>query len=265
MRRPSLQFYPGDWMSNAKLRRCSESARGAWMDLLCLFHDSDEYGVVRWPLEDVARAAGVKIRLARELADKGVLKGADQGAEPYIFTPRHAGKDGAPVTLVEARDGPLWYCSRMARDEYIRTVRGASTRYSEGTAAPPAPESASPKVTPKVTPKAEPNPAFGDGAAAAAASSSSKQLPAGRLLVKDWRPTHDDMNLARQLRPNLDLDATLAKFTAFHVERQTSKSIRYWRKAWQEWVLHERSAASETRSSVGPIPIGKILAGMKPH
>lgn len=135
MKRPSFQFYPGDWRKNAKLRRCSDAARGAWIDVMCILHDSSdeagEYGVVRWPLEDLARAAGAQLKLCKELASKGVLKGADKGAAPYLHTPRHAGKVGAPVVLVDtAAGGPVWYCSRMVRDEWMRQRRGASTRFS---------------------------------------------------------------------------------------------------------------------------------------
>lgn len=130
MKRPSFQFYPADWRNNAKLRRCSEAARGAWMDVLCVLHDSDEYGVCRWPLADIARAAGVPLKLLKELSSKGVLKGADKGAEAYVYAPRHAGKSGDPVTLVAESDGPCWYCSRLVRDEWVRQRRGSSTRFS---------------------------------------------------------------------------------------------------------------------------------------
>jgi len=99
------------------------------MDILCLLHDGDEYGVIRWPLEDIARAAGVPLKLATELSDKGVLKGGDGGTDPFIFTARHAGKDGPPVTLIPATTGPCWYCSRMVRDEHTRQARGKSTRF----------------------------------------------------------------------------------------------------------------------------------------
>ena len=51
MKRPSFQFYVADWRLDQKLRRCSPAARGVWIDILCLLHDSDEqYGVLRWPL-----------------------------------------------------------------------------------------------------------------------------------------------------------------------------------------------------------------------
>lgn len=130
MKRPSFQFYPADWRTNAKLRRCSEAARGAWVDVLCVLHDSDEYGVCRWPLADIAKVAGVPLRLLKELASKGVLKGADKDAAEYVYTPRHAGKDGEPVTLVRASSGPCWYCSRFVRDEWVRSRRGDGTRFT---------------------------------------------------------------------------------------------------------------------------------------
>lgn len=129
MKRPSFQFYPSDWTGNIKLRRCSEAARSGWMDILCALHDSDDYGYVRWPLVELAQVAGVPIKLAKELSAKDVLKGADRGRVVYIHTPRHAGKDGEPVTLIDV-EGPCWYSSKMVRDEWLRSRRGASTRFT---------------------------------------------------------------------------------------------------------------------------------------
>ena len=111
------------------------------MDVLCVLHDSDEYGVCRWPLVDLANSASAPIKLVRELVEKDVLKGADKGAAPYVHTPRHAGQDGEPVVLVEARDGPCWYASRFVRDEWLRERRGAGTRFGD--------ENHPPKATPK--------------------------------------------------------------------------------------------------------------------
>jgi hypothetical protein len=130
VKRPAFQFYPADWRNNAKLRRCSPAARGVWIDVLCVLHDSDEYGVCRWPLIDLANAAGAPVKLVRELVEKEVLKGDDKLALPYIHTPRHAGKDGEPVTLVpHLGGGPCWYSTRLVRDEWVRGRRGGSTRF----------------------------------------------------------------------------------------------------------------------------------------
>jgi len=168
MKRPSFQFYPADWRNNAKLRRCSEAARGAWMDVLCVLHDFDEYGICRWPLADLARAANVGLKLIKELVTKDVLKGADRDADPYIFTPRHAGKDGTPVILVENNGGPVWYCTRFVRDEYIRQRRGQSTRFDE--------ENQPPKIPPKTEPNIKPKGGIGEDLGDGSTSSSTSTL-----------------------------------------------------------------------------------------
>lgn len=168
MKRPAFQFYPGDWRGNAKLRRCTHAERGIWIDVLCLLHDSEEYGVLRWPLKDMAQASGCKLAALKALLDKGVLKGSDVGVEcvPYIYTPRHAGKIGIPVTLVPSQVGPIWFSSRMVRDEHLRLTRGAGTRFGE-----------TPQYTPShregETPNIQPSQRQGDGASSS--SSTSKR------------------------------------------------------------------------------------------
>lgn len=133
MTRPSMQFYFGDWRKNANLRRCTPAARGCWIDIMGVLHDSDEYGVARWPLRELARAAGVQLRYARELSSKGVLKGSDCGQDGYNFAPAHAGRVGESVTLLPKCSGPCWFSSKMLRDEYVRHHRGLATRFSSKT------------------------------------------------------------------------------------------------------------------------------------
>ena len=177
MGRPSFQFYPGDWQRNANLRRCSPAARGVWVDIMCLLHDSDEYGVLRWPLADIAQAAGAQLSLVKELVQKQVFKGVDQGDCPeLVYTPRHGRKDGEPVTLVKVQPGPVWYSSRMVRDEYIRTIRGESSRFGEASGE---------------TPKSAPKPPFGDGSSNSSSSATSVKKPKlaqAPFVLPDWVP-----------------------------------------------------------------------------
>jgi hypothetical protein len=124
------------------------------MDILCVLHDGDEYGICRWPLDDVARAAGVTLRLAKELAQKLVLKGADSGPVAYTHVRSHAGKD-EPMVLLDTT-GPCWFSSRMVTDEWRRSVRGKDTRLS-----------------PEEQPNQSPKPPIGDGSGYGPSSSSS--------------------------------------------------------------------------------------------
>jgi hypothetical protein len=133
MKRPSLQFYVGDWQSNTNLRRCTFAEKGIWIEVMCLMHDAEQYGVLRWPLKEIAQAVGCKLSELKSLANKGVLKGADSGqkCEEYVYTPRSGGKDGDPVVLISSQAGPIWYSSRMVRDDYVSKNRGKGTRFGE--------------------------------------------------------------------------------------------------------------------------------------
>jgi hypothetical protein len=159
MKRPSFQFYPADWRKDANLRRCSPAARGVWMDILCVLHDSDEYGIVRWPLKELCSAAGASAALVRELVEKRVIKGCDKGAcEPLVYVPRSGRKAGPAVELIHSQEGPIWFSARFVRDEYVRTIRGESSRFGEGNDA---------------APKASPKPPIGDGPTSSSSSSTS--------------------------------------------------------------------------------------------
>lgn len=89
MKLPAFQFYPGDWLKDANLRRCSHAAKGVWIDMLCLMFEADERGVlatngVAWSDEDIACAIGgdttTTISAIQELTFKGVAKRRSNGA-----------------------------------------------------------------------------------------------------------------------------------------------------------------------------------------
>lgn len=128
-KRPSLQFYPADWAGNANLKRCTFEEKGIWVDVMCLMHDQPEYGVLRWPLDEIAEAVKCKPTSLRAIARKNVIKGSDTAIEDFIYVPRSGRKDGDPVILIAAQDGPIWFSSRMVTDEYVRNHAGASTRF----------------------------------------------------------------------------------------------------------------------------------------
>lgn len=155
VKRPAIQLYFGDLLKNPNVRRCSWAARGALVWTMSLLHDSDEYGALRWTLMEIAQGIGCPLQLVKELADKNALKGGDRHVPEYRWAPSHAGKRGPEVVLVPEQDGPLWYSSRMVRDEYKRSNRGVGTRFG-GTMKLPT-------GTPTPAPSGTPSRANGDG------------------------------------------------------------------------------------------------------
>jgi hypothetical protein len=235
--RPSFQFYPADWRNNAKLRRCSWAARGVWIELIGLMHDSDNYGVLRWNLKQIAQALGAPIKLLKELVDNGVLYGVENGAcAPFVYTPHSGRKDGTPVELIPAMTGPVWFSPRMVRDEYLRTVRGANTRFGCGVNPSPSRRQGEHEGD---TPKPAPSRNESDGASSSSSSSSTTTVATATSvdarqrfeIFEGWQP--DQLSLNAQLRmqgvPNDAItDAVLAEFVAFWITRSVADSQGGW-------------------------------------
>lgn len=252
MKRPSFQFYPADWRNNAKLRRCSWGARGAWIELLGLLHDSDDYGLLRWPLKQIAQALGCPVKLLNELVECGVLYGVEKGAcEALVYTPRSGRKNGEPVELVAAQQGPLWFSPRMVRDEYVRTVRGENTRFSDENN----PQNPSPKGGLGAGNGDAPTPRQGDGPTSSSSSTSTTTAPTGasvdaRLRFEmhlDWQP--DELSLKAQCRAmgfNLEqLTAPmLDEFRAFWVTRSVAESHAGWCHRLVKWAKLQATRAA---------------------
>jgi len=92
---PAFQFYPGDWLKDPALRSVSVAARGLWIDMLCLMHESPRRGYLQHATgkpvtaEQLARMTGCSTdevsRLLQELEDTGVFSCTEHGV---IFSRR---------------------------------------------------------------------------------------------------------------------------------------------------------------------------------
>jgi len=254
------------------LRRCSKAARGAWIDTLCALHDSDEYGIARYPLRELADVVASPIKLLLELAEKAVLKGSDtQLVTPYVYEPFHGGKYGSPVVLVPAQAGPIWFSSRFVRDEYLRTTRGAATRFG---ANHPPDASPSRRVGERQGEPPDPTPSRRqvDGASSASASASAlrsseplvpvrpppaasagadgpktkanghrnghakaTRLPDGWSLPDDWRQWARE---AHDIDPQRAVRISLSFRDYWHAKPKDATRLD-WFATWRNWVRKE--------------------------
>jgi hypothetical protein len=110
VKRPAFQFYPADWRKDSALQTCSLAARGLWIEVMCVMHECDPYGVLSVngkPLAEpqIARLVGespaVVGKLLSELQDAGVFSRDECGAI---------------------------YSRRMRKDEHVRNVRSQAGR-----------------------------------------------------------------------------------------------------------------------------------------
>ena len=108
MKRPAFQFYPADWRKDPALSSCSLAARGLWIELMCIAHESDRYG----HLSVNGRAMDAK-QIARMV-----------GESPAAVAKLLAELEAAAV-FSRGEDGVI-YSRRMVKDEHIRDVRAAA-------------------------------------------------------------------------------------------------------------------------------------------
>jgi len=109
-KRPSFQFYPGDWLRSTDLRSCSVMARGLWMDMICLMHDGTPYGYLK---------VGEKIIDAETLSRMvGIAKN-----ETEILL-----KELKNTGVVEQDKSGCFYCRRLVKDEKLRKTRAKAGR-----------------------------------------------------------------------------------------------------------------------------------------
>ena len=80
MKNPWMKFYPSNWRSEPKLKMCSLSARGLWVELMCLMHEAEPYGHLKigekMPSDlQLSRLIGVPV----EDVESGLLELSDAG------------------------------------------------------------------------------------------------------------------------------------------------------------------------------------------
>ena len=93
-KRPSFQFYPGDWVRDP-VAGCSLAAQGLWLRMMIIAHDSDKYGFLEqnrmpMPPDAIARRCGCESveqysSLLSELREAGVPSRTPEG---IIFSRR---------------------------------------------------------------------------------------------------------------------------------------------------------------------------------
>lgn len=122
MKRPSIQFYPADWRKDPALRACSIEARGLWIDMICIIHESENYGFLEINSRKISEKAlagmcGITPAKCRkylsELEENGVLSIDERGVvfsrrmvkdNELCEKRREAGKMGGNPALVKQKD-----------------------------------------------------------------------------------------------------------------------------------------------------------------
>ncbi|MBI4931840.1 MAG: hypothetical protein HY841_13845 [Bacteroidetes bacterium] len=119
MKRPAILFYTGDWLSDTKLSSCSLAAQGLWINLLCVMHDSEDYG--KFCLSKIEATAQPKVQAKSEicLTLTRMMSGGPEEISSLL-------NELLEKKVVKIDTDGYIFSSRMIRDEYLRKVRTAA-------------------------------------------------------------------------------------------------------------------------------------------
>jgi hypothetical protein len=219
--RPWMKFYPADWRADPMLRVCSIGARGLWVEMLALMHESERYGRLlvngEKPTDaDLAALTGVPldvmVPLIAELEKRGVFSRDSDGIiysrrmkrdEKKAEIARKTGKRGGNPKLLEQKEIPA---SDNGGDK--RTDNGGLKAHM-----PEAREERTTDVVPKKT-----------------------------RLDEDWEP--DQFGPKTESRAIIDAwspDEYRRQLEAFKAHHAANGSrFEKWQQAWSTWVINSR-------------------------
>jgi len=67
VKKPSIQFYPGDWRKEPSVSCLSLAAKGLWWEMLLLMNEAPQRGFLKMPPEMLARVVGSTPREVKKL------------------------------------------------------------------------------------------------------------------------------------------------------------------------------------------------------
>lgn len=233
MKRPSFQFYPGDWMNDAALRMVSVGARGLWIEMMCLMHQGSEYGYLK---------VNGKVILSSNLAR---MSGATLSeVEGYLIELESSG------VFSRDHEGCI-FSRRMIRDEKIRESRAAGG-IKGGNPALLRPREGSEEVEDKVNlhDNLWPTPSSSSSSSSSSTTKNNKQL-ASRL-PEDWMPNEEEIDFCLTERPDLNVQSVADQFRDYWVGVAGAKGRKAnWTATWRNWVRNQRGGQQQGGAQQG--------------
>jgi hypothetical protein len=217
--RPWMKFYPADWRADPMLRNCGLLARGLWVEILALCHESERYGRLlvngKAPTE---RQLAVQVGATIDEVRDGLAELESEG----VFS--------------RDREGII-YSRRMRRDEKKSNLARKTGRMG-----------GNPKLLEQTENPASDKPALTEGdngplkthMPEAREKDKTSVLSQKTRLPDDWKP--EPFGEGTESRKIVDgwssdeLRRQIEAFTAHHAAN--GSKFTNWQKAWSTWALN---------------------------
>lgn len=233
MKRPAFQFYPADWRNDAGLKLCSLSARGLWIEMICIMHAAEPYGhlcAAGRPLDtrDLSKLVGESERDVKKWLDELVRNNVCSSEEGDIIS------------------------RRMVRDESLRELRAAGGEAGSEfghLGAEHGKKGGRPrKETGDKIPPLNPPPSSSSSSSSSnnEDTAPSAKSPRGTALPKDWELPGDWRTWAEGARPDVDVLTVADSFRDYWVAKPGKDGRKAdWLATWRNWVRNQRSGSAQ--------------------
>ena len=238
--RPWMKFYPSDWRADQALRICSLAARGLWIEMLCIMHESSKPGLLMVndnPVTEthLALLTGTPPNQLSELIDELESAGVfSRNRDGVIYSRRMTrdqkrakmarlnGTKGGNPTLCNERRNQAWVNppDKPPDKGRVKTQRPES-RVQKESGLGLERRSLSPGRDPPAANRPEPD-------------------PEKFSMTMDWTMDHDvETRLEQRFMPELGQDGfwrQVARFMEHHVKRGTADSQAGFQRSLENWL-----------------------------
>lgn len=271
-RQPWLKWYPGDWRADPRLRMCSLSARGLWIELIGIAHEADPYGHVvvaglSPTLPQIAALVGAPVRdVQRALAElkaQGVCSVDDAGRifsrrmvrdRQRVEQDRENGRRGGNPRLISGVEEP----AQMAVSGLTGDPRGGLTPGVK--AQMPEARSQKPEKTPETEtafPGLDLGPAQARDTSSRAVSVGAQRASRASRLPAEWPLTDELRRIGVEAReranlPPIDVETEHARFLDYwHAKAGRDAAKVDWLATWRNWCRDSRGSPAARSHAFG--------------
>ncbi len=194
---PAIQFYVGDWRKDPGIQALDYEARGVWLEILCLMHESEDRGKLLLngnPMADgaLARILGIPEAHCKQIVSK---------IEAYGV----ASRDGESGALINRR---------MVREQKLTDIRSEAGRKGGEKSRPPVSETKTRT----------------DGSPSSSSSYSPSKIDV--TLPKVWEPNDTHRRIAKEEDVDIGRESLLFRDHA----AATGRKLKDWHAGFRTWL-----------------------------
>ena len=233
MKRPAFQFYPADWRNDAGLKLCSLSARGLWIEMICIMHAAEPYGhlcAAGRPLDtrDLSKLVGESERDVKKWLDELVRNNVCSSEEGAIISRRMVRDE----SLRERRAAGGEAGSEFGHLGAEHGKKGGRPRKETGDKKPP--------LNPPPSSSSSSSSSNNEDTAPSAKSPRGTALPETWTLPDDWK------TWAEGARSDVDVLTVADSFRDYWVAKPGKDGRKAdWLATWRNWVRNQRSGSAQ--------------------